>query len=346
MVKSTVADRSREERERGELAGSAASELQGEEREASWHADHWTKTIHRWKGGTSSDTDEKRGVEPTRALQNACGAENGTTDGEQQLTTTVVDRFSWLDSQRGGAGVSPKRRTTARSPGLGKPPDFRGDEAEFAVSSRKTENLILSVNTELRGVDGTHIEEAFNNVIGEGKGAGLEAWRQLNRRYNLGTVGRSKGLIREIVSARKSTVENLRHKVVKLHERVRWSCDRRDHTATKLTLNVAIRMALLEALLPENLERHIQMKGNRCVDYATLGAKIVSGKETDGLAICFFNYPRASWLRIAVDTGAARTVFPDYCADGQKLKENKPLNLRTAKGETLSSSSGLDAGSV
>ena len=55
----------------------------------------------------------------------------------------------------------------------------------------------------------------------------------------------------------KSTVENLRHNVGKLEEPIRQYCDRRDHTGTKLALNEDIRVASLEAPLPED-ERHIQ----------------------------------------------------------------------------------------
>ena len=42
--------------------------------------------------------------------------------------------------------------------------------------------------------------EASDVVRGAGNGAGFEAWRRLRRRHDPGTAGRSRGLLRDILS--------------------------------------------------------------------------------------------------------------------------------------------------
>ena len=70
-------------------------------------------------------------------------------------------------------------------------------------------------------------DEPFDIVLNSGTGNGLEAWRRLQRRHDPSTVGRSRGLLRDILSLGKSSVENLRHNVEKLEEKFRRCCERR-----------------------------------------------------------------------------------------------------------------------
>lgn len=208
--------------------------------------------------------------------------------------------------------------------GLGKPPHFKGDEAEFAMWSRKTENYILSVYSEavdvlryaaehpspidldvMKGdasmpsdeiLDEVNAQvysalmalttgEPFDIVLGAGTGNGLESWRRLQRRYDPSTVGRSRGLLREILSPNKSNIENLRHNVEKLEEKFRRYCERRDTKGGKLTLNEDIRMASLEALLPDDLEKHIQMNRGRLQSYDALRTEVVLYAEARGTTV-------------------------------------------------------------
>ena len=55
-------------------------------------------------------------------------------------------------------------------------------------------------------------------------------------------------------------------------------------------------------------------------------------------------YQVTSWLRITVDTGGARTVFPGICASGQKLRDKNPLTFQTATGEVVNSSGDFKLG--
>jgi hypothetical protein len=52
--------------------------------------------------------------------------------------------------------------------------------------------------------------EALDIIVGSGSGNGLEAWRRLQRRYDPSTVGRSRGLLREILVLPKANVKELR----------------------------------------------------------------------------------------------------------------------------------------
>ncbi len=59
-------------------------------------------------------------------------------------------------------------------------------------------------------------DEPFDITVGAGTGKGLEAWRRLHRRYDPATVGRSRGLLREILTPEKAGIGTLRHAVEKL----------------------------------------------------------------------------------------------------------------------------------
>jgi len=198
--------------------------------------------------------------------------------------------------------------------GLGKPPRFTGEESQFATWCKKTENYILSVYPEalellrtavesMKEIDVDEIKadanmpedavvdevnmqmysammaltsnEPFDIVLGAGVGNGLEAWRRLHRRYDPGTAGRSRGLLREILNPGKSSIDALRHNIEKLEEKIRRYCERRDATGTKMTLNEDIRMASLEALLPDDLEKHVQLNRGRLQTYEALRGEVV-----------------------------------------------------------------------
>ena len=207
--------------------------------------------------------------------------------------------------------------------GLGKPPHFTGTESEFAVWCRKTENYVLSVYPEavellraaveyMKEVDIDELKrdldtpdeiidevnaqvysalmaltsnEPFDIVLGAGAGNGLEAWRRLHRRYDPGTAGRSRGLLREILNPGKSNVESLRHNVEKLEEKIRRYCERRDAAGGKMTLNEDIRMASLEALLPDDLEKHVQLNRGRLLTYEALRGEVVIYAEARGTSV-------------------------------------------------------------
>ena len=266
--------------------------------------------------------------EVIRAQQMAAAAEAraAAAEAKGQLSDQVMQQLSLLPNAVAQAvATGSQSRSSQRQlidpKGLGKPPSFRGNEADFQMWVRKTGNYILSVFPEgqelmreaaesaivfhvqayygAQGMPPNQVcdeidnqvyaalmalttDEPFDITVGAGIGKGLEAWRRLHRRYDPATVGRSRGLLREILTPEKSNITNLRHSVEKLEERIRRYTERRDVNGQKLTLNEDIRMAALEAMLPDELEKHIQLNRGRLNDYNALRNEVMLYAEARG----------------------------------------------------------------
>ena len=106
--------------------------------------------------------------------------------------------------------------------------------------------------------------ESFDILVGSGSGKGLEAWRRLRKRRDPLTVGRARGLLRENLSPGRAKLGDLQGAVERLEDLMRRYTQRRDaRNGQRHTLAEDIRMAALEALLPEELERHCQLQRAR-----------------------------------------------------------------------------------
>ena len=126
-------------------------------------------------------------------------------------------------------------------------------------------------------------KESFDIVIGAGAGEGLEAWRRLHRRWDPLTTGRARGLLREILSPGRAKLQDLQGAVERLEDLMRRYCQRKDtHTGNRHTLAEDIRMAALEALLPEELEKHCQLQRARLDTYDKLREEVVLYAEARG----------------------------------------------------------------
>lgn len=121
--------------------------------------------------------------------------------------------------------------------------------------------------------------ESFDIVLGTG-GEGIEAWRRMARRWDPLTAGRARGLLREILAPARSTIGDLQGSLEKLEELFRRYTSRRDTGGTMNTLNDDIRMSALEALLPAELERHVQLNRARLATYDALRTEVVMYAET------------------------------------------------------------------
>ena len=97
--------------------------------------------------------------------------------------------------------------------------------------------------------------ESFDILVGSGSGEGLEAWRRLHKRWDPLTTGRARGLLREILSPGRAKLVEVQGAVERLDEDLmRRYTQRRDaRNGQRHTLAEDIRMAALEALLPEEL---------------------------------------------------------------------------------------------
>ena len=97
------------------------------------------------------------------------------------------------------------------------------------------------------------------------------------------TTGRASGLLREILSPGRAKLRELQGAVERLEDLMRRYTQRRDAgSGQRQTLAEDIRMAALEALLPEELERHCQLQRSRLDTYQKLREEVVLHAEASG----------------------------------------------------------------
>ena len=215
----------------------------------------------------------------------------------------------------------PERRTLVDQKGLGKPQAFSGKEVDFYVWARKLETYVASVYPDVRFSLAWVIEqevkptmqdlaladpildeaqvgeineglyvvlssltdaESFDIVVGSGAGEGYEAWRRLHRRWDPYTAGRARSLLKDILNPGRSSLKDLNAAIERLEDMMRRYQSRRDAAGQQHQLSEDIKMASLEALLPQDLEKHCQMNASRLASYATLREEIVRYCETRG----------------------------------------------------------------
>ena len=101
--------------------------------------------------------------------------------------------------------------------------------------------------------------ESFDVVMSVGGDHGFESWRKLHRRWDPYTAGRARSLLREILSPSRVKLPELMGAIERMEDLVRRYCGRRDAQGNVDALAEDIRMTSLEALLPDDLEKHVQL---------------------------------------------------------------------------------------
>ena len=179
---------------------------------------------------------------------------------------------------------------------------FSGKEAYFYVWTKKVENYVSGVFPNVRGALAFAAEsqdvvtsatvaigvlelgvetsaeidvqlfvvlsaitegESFDIVMSAGGDHDFESWRKLHGRQNPYTAGRARSLLREILSSTRAKLPELMCAIEKMEDLVtRYSC-RRDAQGNAHNLAEDIRMSSLEALLPDDLEKHVQLNRAR-----------------------------------------------------------------------------------
>ena len=115
--------------------------------------------------------------------------------------------------------------------------------------------------------------ESFGIVMSAGGDHGFESWRKLHGRWNLYTPARARSLLREILSTQAKLLE-LMGAIEKMEDLVRRYSSRRDAQGNAHTLAEDIRMSSVEALLPDDLEKHVQLNRARLTSYGVLREEI------------------------------------------------------------------------
>ena len=103
---------------------------------------------------------------------------------------------------------------------------------------------------------------------------GFESWRKLHGRWNPYTAGRARSLLTEILSPMQVKLPELMGAIEKMEDLVRRYSSRRDAQGNAHNLAEAIRMSSLEALLPDDLEKHVQLNRARLTSYGVLREEI------------------------------------------------------------------------
>ena len=248
------------------------------------------------------------------ALEAQLPGEQNTPQGLAELLgaiTTVLSRAQ-----------APTRRMVVDQKGCGKPPVFSGREEDFYVWAKKVENCVSGVFPNVRGVVSFAVEshdavtatavalglpeleaemsteidgqlfivlsaltdsESFDVVISAGGDHGFESWRKLHRRWDPFTAGRARSLLREILSpSRVKLLEFMGlRKDGRSRETLRWStrCPRKRAQSCRGHPHES-----LEALLPDDLEKHVQLNCARLNSYGVLREEINTYCECRGHA--------------------------------------------------------------
>ena len=126
--------------------------------------------------------------------------------------------------------------------------------------------------------------ESFDIVMSAGGDHGFESWRKLHGRWNPYTAGRARSPLREILSPTRAKLPELMCAIEKMEDLVRRNCSRRDVQGNAHNLAEDIRMSSLEALVPDDLEKHVQLDRARLTSYGVLREEIKTYCECRGHA--------------------------------------------------------------
>ena len=116
--------------------------------------------------------------------------------------------------------------------------------------------------------------ENFDIVMSAGGDHGFESWRKLHGRWKPYTAGRARSLLREILSPTRAKLPELMCAIVKIEDLVRRCSSRRGAQGNAHNLAEDIRMSSLEALLPDDLEKHVQLNRAKMTSYGVLREEI------------------------------------------------------------------------
>ena len=215
---------------------------------------------------------------------------------------------------------TPTRRMLVDPKGLGKPPMFSGREEHFDVWTKnyvsgvfpnvrgalafaaESQDVVTSATVAI-GVPELGVEtsaeidvqlfvvlsvftegERFDIVMSAGGDHGFESWRKLHGRWKPYTAGRARSLLREILSPTRAKLPELMCAIEKMEDLVRRYSSRRDAQGNAHNLAEDICLSSLEALLPDDLEKHVQLNRARLTSYGVLREEIKTYCEGRGHA--------------------------------------------------------------
>ena len=161
-------------------------------------------------------------------------------------------------------------------------------EATVTEANAATEVVVLldtlrMLAHQLHTVLLTLVEGVVRHPCGFGSGEGLEASRRLPKRWDPLTTGRGKRIAQRNLFPGRAKLGELHGAVERVEDLMRRYTQGRDaRNGQRHTLAEDIRLAALEALLPEGLERHCQLQRSRLDTYQKLSVAVVLCAEARG----------------------------------------------------------------
>lgn len=144
------------------------------------------------------------------------------------------------------------------------------EEAFGALAPNEEERIdhIEEINVEIYVLLTQYMSgDSFDIVMNCPRGRGLEAYRRLARRHDPSTGGRRRNLLRLVLQPGRSSLEGLASALERWEEQVRRYERFRDERGNRQPLSEDIKTAALESLVPDELEKHLQLNANRLSDY-------------------------------------------------------------------------------
>jgi len=203
---------------------------------------------------------------------------------------------------------------------VGKPTAFKGEENRFPEFAKKLEDYLISIEPRLEEalewaleqdteITVAMVDERFGSdaidpiphvasvnqqfktvlshltemeaysIVQNCSRNGLEAWRRLHRRYDPITGGRRRNLLRAIMAPQRVKIEDL-GAALETWEDMVSRYNKKNTRLKQAELPDDIKCSALEAMVPEELERHLQMNAARLSKYEDMRHEIVMFFET------------------------------------------------------------------
>ena len=243
---------------------------------------HWRHKLQRrrrpwqcWKGSERHRPRVASAIARATTRKGHTTADRSKGSGQTSFTFMVKKRSSLCGARKQRSPSSRGRRILS----MAKERNFIDVGTEGPSKQARRHDSGRNQCPTLRSADGAHVERSIDTLLVAGNWSGLGEWRRLHRGYDLGTARRFSGFLsrdfeptqefnRELAAShwepRRQSPQVLRERDVI-----------RGHTGAKLPLQEEIRIASLEALLPDDVESHIQNNSSRLVDYATSRSEVV-----------------------------------------------------------------------
>ena len=196
-----------------------------------------------------------------------------------KLATFDSKAASWKDwafkFENMAAAVVPSSRDTLDWAAQQDTPILNVDDVEADPDSVEINPQVYVALAEL--LEG----EALDIVQNTTRGAGLEAWRKLVRRFDPQTVGRKRTLLSRIINPGTVKVHELSRAIEQWEERVRSYQSR-----AREKMSDDVRSGILTEMCPEHIKTHIHLNLTRLPDYASVRSEIETFLEVEFESRC------------------------------------------------------------